>query len=537
MAQQGRERKKSAIARRILRWIGMGVVSFLLIAAIIFQAPWKVIALLLIFLLACTVLPRPAKKWFWLSVAVIIVLLIIWVFLPEDNEGWRPYTFDEELAALQAKYAIPDSENAAVIYNGVLQEFDSNSFHAGFWNYDRDFHGRLMYEPWSAKDYPQVAKWLAGYESTIATLLEASEFEKCHFPINAEPFLFETGRRLSSMRCWAHLLVLSGNKDMGEGRVDRGLQKYIATLQMAKHLRQQPEMIDSLVGMSVDFLVARPLSRFLVLGEATEESLSVIQEAVGRIEHDWSTDLTRTLGTDKLIAKNFLATFYEVNPDGKVRVSHDPMATMRARFPQELPAPTYWQRRLTKAGIILRWFLMPSTPQEAAKIIDGAYERYYAMADPDFDWPKEPKELTITPRFSCTVLFNYRHTVKLQVDMSEKAYYRFRELYLRCITEQRGCILLIALRRYKNKSSRWPESLDEIESLAPAEAFIDPMNGGAFVYRPTDDNFTLYSKGSNNIDENGECEGVWPTYRKSADDRLIWPRESDLRKKRKVNVE
>jgi hypothetical protein len=368
-------------------------------------------------------------------------------------------------------------------------------------------------------------------------LLEACEFEKCHFSINAEPFLFETGRRLSSMRCWAQLLIFAGNNDVGEGRVDRDLQKYIAAMQMAKHLCQQPEMIESLVGMAIEALAHRSLNRFLVLGEATEERLNVIQEAVGAIKHDWSTDLTRTLETDKLIAKNFLGAFYEVNPAGKVRVSHDPMATMRARFPEELPAPIYWQRRLTKAGIILRWFLMPSTPQKAATVIDAAYERYYAMADPDFGWPKEPKELAITPLFSCTVLFSYRHTVKLLVDMSEKAYYKFRELYLRIAANRKGSLLLIGLRRYQNKHGRWPESLDDIKPLAPVEAFIDPINGGPFVYRLTDDNFTLYSRGRNNIDENGEYEGAWPTRPKRADDCLIWPRETDLQKKSKVNIE
>ena len=104
MIEEKAKKKKPGIYKRILKWIGLVLLVLLLIAALIFQAPWKVIALLVIVLAACTILPKPARKWFWLSIAAIVVVLIIWVFLPEDNEGWRPYTFDEELAALEAKH-------------------------------------------------------------------------------------------------------------------------------------------------------------------------------------------------------------------------------------------------------------------------------------------------------------------------------------------------------------------------------------------------------------------------------------------------
>jgi hypothetical protein len=81
-------------------------------------------ALLVVFLLAHTVLPRPGLKWFWAGVGVVVIALIIWVFMPEDDTGWRPYTFDEELAALEAKRAIPDEENAARIYNELLGSYE-----------------------------------------------------------------------------------------------------------------------------------------------------------------------------------------------------------------------------------------------------------------------------------------------------------------------------------------------------------------------------------------------------------------------------
>ena len=104
MAEQ--DKKKTNKQRKIghvLISIGLTLLAILIVLALFFQAPWKVTILLLIVLAACTILPKPARKWFWLSVAAIVIALIIWIFLPADNEGWQPYTFDEEWAALEDK--------------------------------------------------------------------------------------------------------------------------------------------------------------------------------------------------------------------------------------------------------------------------------------------------------------------------------------------------------------------------------------------------------------------------------------------------
>jgi hypothetical protein len=93
--------------------------------------------------------------------------------------------------------------------------------------------------------------------------------------------------------------------------------------------------------------------------------------------------------------------------------------------------------------------------------------------------------------------------------------------------DKRGSRIMVALRRYKNANGRWPEGLDDVRALASEEVFIDPVNNSAFVYKLTDDGFTLYSKGKNNIDEDGEYDTVFDPNsfetKVNADDRLFWP--------------
>ncbi|MHC4302589.1 MAG: hypothetical protein ACYS7Y_35460, partial [Planctomycetota bacterium] len=68
MADIDHEKKKTGWARRIMKWIGLGLLTLLIILALIFQAPWKITTLLAIILAACTALPKQMRKWFWFGV-------------------------------------------------------------------------------------------------------------------------------------------------------------------------------------------------------------------------------------------------------------------------------------------------------------------------------------------------------------------------------------------------------------------------------------------------------------------------------------
>ena len=537
------EVKKGGTIWRIFKWFGLGLLTALIISGLIFQAPWKVITLLLIVLAACRILPKPAVKWFWAGVGAVVIALIIWVFLPDRGE-WQPFTynFDKELAALEAKRAIPDSENAAVIYSLLLEiddeedESEPNFLSDGC--YDITGTG-----PWLSEDHPEIAQWLKGQESKIETLLEASKVEKCRFPINANIMTFDQQTdRLAAMRRWAYLLSRVANNDLGEGRINQAFEKYIAVLQMGSHQCQQVTLVEMMVGLAVEALALRRFDRFIVTGNAAEDHLTIIEEALTGIEHDWSSDFSRIFEYEKLLARSMLSNSYEENPEGKTRLSQDPLVEARAnakalvedeemkkmltdeqmRRISKLSLPlTYRQRKVLKASTILSWFFMPSTPEKAGKIIDASYERLYTMAEPNFDWQKEPKKFSLT-----SAKFNYRFTTEMLVYILEPVYYSIHDIYLRTVATKKGSQIIVALRRYKNKNGTWPQTLDEIEPLAPAEIFVDPFNNGPFVYKFTDDSFMLYSKGKNNIDEKGEYNYDYEEEKAEPDDWLIWPPRS-----------
>ena len=413
--KQKKQKKKLGVFVRILKWLGLGVLIFLLIVGLFFQAPLKVNGLLLILILACTALPKKALKWFWISVAAVVIALVIWVFLPEKTQGWRPYTFDEELTALEANRVIPDEENAATIYNQLLEEYDSNSFDREF--LVGEFYKPTMFSNWSNKDYPEIAKWAEGHKDTIRRLLDVCRFEKCLFPISFYPDNWEGRReRLLPMNDWAKLLIRTGNNDIAENRIDEGLRKYLCVLQMSKHEFQQPTTMDLFVGFNYEAYAIDRLNEFILTGDTTEERLALIKEGVAEIKHDWEHDWHLVIEDEKLWAKNFVSLFYEVNSKGWVRLTWRPEADLLQDLHMHLVPDRRDPGKFRKTWYIIGWFVMPLTPRGAYKIIDSNYKKYYEMFEADFDWIKSEPVFWLQ---SCKYEFLYVTLNKLMLQMKK----------------------------------------------------------------------------------------------------------------------
>jgi len=504
MAKQEQEKRKPGLLMRIIKWEVLGLLTILMILALVAQASWKIITLLAIILAACTILPKQSRKWFWLGVGAVILVLIIWIFLPEDNEGWRPYTFDKELAALEARYAIPDEGNAAVIYDALLRDDNPNTYYPDFLDPNVDRFARS--EPWLSREYPELAQWLESHQNTIAELIQAFHKDKCYLPVPVGSLASNRHvERLAPTRRWTSLLLYAANNDIGEGRINAGIEKYLCLIQMANHVCQQPKTYQI-----INFQFERPilslLNRFVIENQPTTEQLQRISNSIRDQEDNWGSDFIRIFEYNKLAEKNrFCSLAYEVNQKGKVRLSRNYWiaAVGGAVFLNEISTPTYPQRKLNKARTILNWFVYPSSPRKAAEILDRYFERYYAMAEPEYDWAKEPPQLPFSLWTVSTLRrdqLSYKCYARYTAVVSEKLYHFFHDTYLRILTLRRGSRLLIAIKQYYNENNAWPPNLDSIKSAAPAEAFIDPVTGNQLEYENHGERFSLY----------GETANIWP---------------------------
>jgi len=494
MTEQQQKKKKAGLVRRVFKWIGLSFLVLLLIAAVFFQAPWKVITLLAIVLAACTVLPKPFRKWFWLSACAIVIALIIWVLLPEDNESWRPYTFDKELAKLETEYSIPDEENTAFAYDAIFENLDIDSNQPEFFIKSKPSSKE---GPWLSKDHPEIAEWLKGHQSTIEKLIQTSKNDKCRFlPISADLMSYSKYiEHLPKIRQSTFLLISASNNDLAEARIDAALDKYFCVIRMANHLYQQPVMIAFMVGFAIEHIAFEQLNRFVIEGQPSEKQVQLIANSIKGPKNNWGPDWQKIMDFEKLYVKNMLCGMvYQANSEGKTRLSRGSLALTIGQSQQHFPAGNYSRRKCAKLGLIYVWLYVPSAPEKIGRIVDESYAKYYAMAEPEYDWSKEPNYVRRLWKF------NYRAGIKFLTGINEPTYYSVHERYFRNLTLRRGLWLLTAIKQYEIEHGTWPDNLNAIKSSVPANAFIDPANGNEFEYENHGERFSLF----------GETINIWP---------------------------
>ncbi|HUV67410.1 MAG TPA: hypothetical protein VMW24_26200, partial [Sedimentisphaerales bacterium] len=252
------------------------------------------------------------------------------------------------------------------------------------------------------------------------------------------------------------------------------------------------------------------------------EQLRFLAETLGTLENNWSDDFSQCFEYDTLFVKNaFCSLVYQINSNGRVRLSRDPAAALWGRYRTRAPAETYWQRKSMKTYTILAWLFFPSTPYKAAEMIDTIFEGYRSMAEPSFAWGKENRAAAGLRSLNCRLFLSSL------VNRTTLQYDGFHDIYPKRLLQRRGTRVLIALKQYRIANGRWPANLDAIGAGVPTEALIDPQNNGSFVYERAGETFTLYSKGKNGTDNDGHRSlspaGDSLPLDQAEDDVLFWP--------------
>jgi len=448
-------------------------------------------------------------------VALVIVCVPAWIYWP-DSERWRPYRFDEELAAIEAKRAVPDEQNAALMYERLFPRVELEANDPEVFR-EQDYS--VASRPWTSAERPDLAKWLDGYDDVVVELMEISRVEACRFDVEGQVFADigpEISRRSKAFKFCFRVLLASANRNIGEGKIESGVEQYVCVLRMAKHSLQRPTVLEFYRGFGMTTSALRAAWRFVVENEKGGElHLNLLAEAIDTPDR-WASDWMDILAVEKLQMKNLYGGLYEVSANGKIRFTRQFMSIFGSN--EELDRADKYAQKMAALGVAL---FAPWSPETVGTIIDDMYQPFARLADPDFNWDrlKEVEEERSAEKrrlHGARVLF-------WGIGMDSSDISRFHRSYMRDVTLRRSSKLMIGLRSYKNELGAWPESLEEIKSLAPPEAFIDPLNGGAFVYDATEGGFKLYSKGPNGVDEGGRDERPKPEDENAPDDVAIWP--------------
>ncbi len=537
--------------KSVFRYIFIALLAILLFLSPYFHAPWKIILLLLIFLLACITLPRKFRKWFWIGFGGLVIIYIIWVLLPVDNKGWRTYTFKEDVNAFNQKFAVPEKKNAAPLYDSLFKKLDSESYQKINPDNEGDTFYSLTKKPWSKKQYPEYSAWLKENRPHLEMLLETTEKPVCYFKIQPGFQISDIQmERFSQARHWAWLLAFAANHELAEGLKDQALQKYTAALRLGTHLRKQPGALYKLTGISIQAIGFENLNKFIINHNPTEQNFNFIENVLKKATFDWSKEISQMLDRDELQRKSEIGMFYQVNSEGDIRFIRDTMQHTREQSKtilkskyinyapelkesyENIAYPSFLQKKLCKAYTILLWLTAPSDPEKAGDMIEKYINKQKQKWTNTKTVPEEPPKsfnAYLTPFSFGLAGLNFEYLIKMQAQMAEGSYYRFIELTKRISADKAGTHLLIAIKKFETKNNKLPDTLDAISHLCDKKYFTDPITNEPFIYRKTENGFELYSKGPNKIDEGGEYEStsgcVGSEHKIIHDDRKIWPRK------------
>jgi hypothetical protein len=512
----------------VIRLLFILLFAVILLGGLYFKAPWKILLLDTLLLALLTVVPKKKRKYGWLPLAMAVLAVAVWLFTPEKDAGnWRPYSFDEEIAAFKAKHVVPDEDNGAIIVENMLAKYDEpfykwpdfskvdtsgdpntfeimkqiditgTKFYPDFWTDELD---RLTLQgPWNSKEHPKVANWLKEHDSDIEALIEASN-KSVYQPNRTFNMLEDVfNDPIMTLSNWLRLLKRAANNDWGDGRIDEAIDKYTALFKLSRLFARQADTSLMLAGAIQYRRLHNVISRFIIENELNESQLNMLENAVEYEEWDLKKLLEQSIEYRKLKLKQLYAGMYEINDKGATRFSRSNCNEIAEKMNIQIPERRFDKQR-RKLEVLFEWFWMPTTPLKLAERIDNVYGRIYDMSLEDLAEEEQHLRFEMNSMFLIRTFFNTDlKNCKLQVDLRK---YRQFHHNVYCI--------YIALREYRNEYGFWPDTLNPLTEFTTEDALVDPFNEGGFVYHKTGDDFVLYSKGKNGIDEGGHSQ--WLKY-------------------------
>ena len=547
-AEMGHEETKPQNKRGFWGWFVIGIRSLfillfmvVLLGGLYFKAPWKILVVDGLLLALLTVVPKPKRKYGWLTLAAAVLAVTVWIFIPEkDTRDWRPYTFDEELAVLEAERIVSPEDDAAPLYEDLFQRWKKIQEDDPFPE-EADDECVTQSQPWTAEEFPEVAAWFERHEDFFDDLIAATQKPACYFPAAVTSLeLSESMEKLSPVKHFARHLIRASYLDLGESnKVYDALQKQMAVYNLGRHMNQQPMLIDMLVGVAAEAMAYDALKKTLIEQPFPEDIMIgdfLAMTTPIRMGHfDNKEKWKQILAYEKLLAKNTYGKFYEVNPEGKIRFTHfkSLMDYIQAECPDEEFAEisdSYWRGVSWKFSRFFMWLSgQLNDPVVLSEWVDEAYDLLgEALQNEDGSSGIDAAPIHFE--------LNYKYMIKRIAQILLPSFKRIQgDIIPKVRTQKYGTVVVCDLVLYKKQHGWYPDVLDELWQAGEDGQTVSEIYAG-FVYNKTNDSFKLSHVGQNGIDEKGhykkpDFDPNDITYyeimelKPKPDDILIWPDE------------
>ncbi|MHC4568474.1 MAG: hypothetical protein ACYTE3_22265, partial [Planctomycetota bacterium] len=206
--------------------------------------------------------------------------------------------------AVEAARAIPDSENAAILYDQLLEDVNAASLYDQIESIYGDRIVLTRAESPSKNENTDPVAWIKECQWLIDRLLTISRFEKCRFPIDIELSTIQLSR-INRMLIWMSMLKHASDIDVAEGRINDAIEKWRCLIRIGGHLQQQPLTMEYHTGITLESVAIHETSAFIVEGKANEHCLHEISSFPLGIKDKWAAILGRMLPVKRLAEQRY----------------------------------------------------------------------------------------------------------------------------------------------------------------------------------------------------------------------------------------
>jgi hypothetical protein len=526
--------------------------------------PWKTIVILFLLPVIGIVSRGRFRRCFLAALGIAILVVVAWLFIPEATDGqWRPKGLSREtyLSGMDPKAVL--AENAAVEYESVLDSQDWAALRKRQVALDPNLPPGIY---WNRTDCPEWARFVDEQEPYLERIRKASRLSDCHFSI---PYSVE-GLQTISQRDFAFFvlwkfLASSANRDIGEGRIEEGLDRYWTFVRFGRHLCHDgnPEFVT--LGRALEGAGYRRLAAAVMADRLSEDQVQKLEEALSGEGEGLEQAWTREAASQLFFTKDLYGRIYLTRGDAlRFNLYAFTGPTQRFRPESWEHDSAYWNGFRSRLGCVVKWVLAPPDLETIYGLVDSAFEPVVGKASgtQQPDWSGESrtqfqklvdlfrgvryetegskKNGTLRPKFWADRFIDFRDDIANAAISHWYQYEFFAARFKEGQTQKNGCRILCALWRYRRLHGDWPASLDELKALIPSSVLIDPCNGGDYVYRVTGNQFRLYSRGNNGKDDEGRRDSpqdprklltlcnqkeLLKALRMELDDVVLWPHE------------
>jgi hypothetical protein len=285
--------------------------------------------------------------------------------------------------------------------------------------------------------------------------------------------------RSATYRTLAFAMAWQIRYEAYKGNIDSAVKDCIVLQKFGKHLQGKGLLVEQLVGIAIEALSHDAILSVLDKTDVPAETLKIIQDELAK--HFEKRGPVINLEAEKVFWYDQIQRTFTDNGRGDGRV-------LLRGLPYALKSSKDMLRFLR--------FSYPSRKEIVANI-NGYFEEF------DEFFEKTPSDLKRLGIYENKIA-ELEQTGLLMLGTLGHAFIRVSQITWRLETHRRGVLTIVAVMRYRKALGWYPENLEELVLTGYLNNLpIDPYSTNPLVYKKVDDDFLLYSVGSNFQDDGG----------------------------------